>query len=177
MLAGCSVQDEHGRPIPTLCGGTTMECAWMETVFSSPRNISRGDGPASAAFHGRRRLPERSRRRHPVPYTSRSFRLEALVSLRSPFFCCRFSTGLLSAALLLSVGAARAEAADEAPELENSLLRFQSTYIWQKKPGFSAGYTGPNSLITQAERSYTFTADAYLGLRPGRAASCISCLS
>ncbi len=27
------IQDEHGKPIPTLYGGTTMECALMETVF------------------------------------------------------------------------------------------------------------------------------------------------
>ncbi len=27
------IQDEHGSPIPTLYGGTTMECALMETVF------------------------------------------------------------------------------------------------------------------------------------------------
>jgi RES domain len=27
------IQNEHGAPIPTLYGGTTMECALMETVF------------------------------------------------------------------------------------------------------------------------------------------------
>lgn len=27
------IQDAHGKPIPTLYGGTTMECALMETVF------------------------------------------------------------------------------------------------------------------------------------------------
>lgn len=27
------IQDEHGQPIPTLYGGTTMACALMETVF------------------------------------------------------------------------------------------------------------------------------------------------
>lgn len=27
------IQDEHGNPIPTLYGGTTMACALMETVF------------------------------------------------------------------------------------------------------------------------------------------------
>lgn len=27
------IQDEHGKPIPTLYGGTTMACALMETVF------------------------------------------------------------------------------------------------------------------------------------------------
>jgi hypothetical protein len=27
------IRDEHGKPIPTLYGGTTMDCALMETVF------------------------------------------------------------------------------------------------------------------------------------------------
>lgn len=27
------IQDEHGKPIPTLYGGTTMACALMETIF------------------------------------------------------------------------------------------------------------------------------------------------
>lgn len=27
------IQDQHGQPIPTLYGGTTMNCALMETVF------------------------------------------------------------------------------------------------------------------------------------------------
>jgi hypothetical protein len=27
------IQDEHGKPIPTMYGGTTMACALMETVF------------------------------------------------------------------------------------------------------------------------------------------------
>jgi hypothetical protein len=36
------IQDEHGNPIPTLYGGTTVECALMETVFH--------DVPHSAGF-------------------------------------------------------------------------------------------------------------------------------
>lgn len=43
--------------------------------------------------------------------------------------------------------------------------KFQSTYIWQKKPSFNAAYSGPNSLSTNAEKSYTFSTDAFLGLR------------
>lgn len=42
---------------------------------------------------------------------------------------------------------------------------FQSTYIWQRKPGFSAPYTGPNSVIPESETSYTFSATAFLGAR------------
>lgn len=36
------IQDEHGNPIPTLYGGTTLDCALMETVFH--------DVPHSAGF-------------------------------------------------------------------------------------------------------------------------------
>ncbi|RTL48195.1 MAG: carbohydrate porin [Rhodocyclaceae bacterium] len=42
----------------------------------------------------------------------------------------------------------------------------QATYVWQTKPEFSAAYSGPNSLGTQHEKSYSFTATAALGLRP-----------
>lgn len=43
---------------------------------------------------------------------------------------------------------------------------FQSTYVLQRKAGFSAPYTGPNSLSTNAETGYTLTATAFLGARP-----------
>ncbi len=43
---------------------------------------------------------------------------------------------------------------------------FQSTYILQRKAGFSAPYTGPNSLTTEAETGYTLTATLFLGVRP-----------
>lgn len=42
---------------------------------------------------------------------------------------------------------------------------FQTTYIWQKKPSFSAAYSGLNSLKPQAEKSYSFSATAALGWR------------
>lgn len=45
--------------------------------------------------------------------------------------------------------------------------KFQTTYIWQHKPGFKAAYSGANSLSAYAENSYTFTTDAYLGVRIG----------
>lgn len=41
----------------------------------------------------------------------------------------------------------------------------QATYVWQKSPGFDAAYSGPKSLSAEHERSYTFTATAYLGTR------------
>ena len=43
--------------------------------------------------------------------------------------------------------------------------KFQSTYVRQTHPGFSAAYTGPSSLLPSAEKSYSFTATAFLGLR------------
>ena len=67
--------------------------------------------------------------------------------------------------LMFAAGAAMPVlAADD--EVESWYAKFQTTYIWQKKPGFDAPYTGPNSLITKSEKSYTLTADVYLGFRP-----------
>lgn len=44
--------------------------------------------------------------------------------------------------------------------------KFQTTFNWQKHPGFSAAYSGPNSIISNAEEMYTFSATALLGFRP-----------
>lgn len=54
----------------------------------------------------------------------------------------------------------------EAPETEDWNAKFQATYVWQDKQSFSAAYSGPNSLTTDKERSYSFTATAALGFRP-----------
>jgi hypothetical protein len=45
---------------------------------------------------------------------------------------------------------------------------FQSTYIWQKHPGFPAAYDGPHSLVHTPETGYTLTATLSLGYRPWR---------
>lgn len=45
-------------------------------------------------------------------------------------------------------------------------VHFQATYIWQKKPSFSAPYTGVNSLSPFTEKSYSFSSTAALGWRP-----------
>lgn len=76
--------------------------------------------------------------------------------------------GLLACSLPWCWGNAVFAAEEAAPvsDTESAMARFQTTYIWQKKPGFSAAYTGQNSLLPQAERSYTLTFDAYLGFRP-----------
>ena len=49
---------------------------------------------------------------------------------------------------------------------ETSGLHGQATCVWQAKPGMAAAYSGPNSLRTAYERSYSFTATAAAGLRP-----------
>ncbi|HTJ97051.1 MAG TPA: carbohydrate porin, partial [Rhodocyclaceae bacterium] len=43
---------------------------------------------------------------------------------------------------------------------------FQSTWVVQRKSAVNSPYSGPNSLIADQERSYTFTNTAYLGARP-----------
>lgn len=54
----------------------------------------------------------------------------------------------------------------ETPEFESWNSKFQSTYVWQGKRPFTAAYSGPNSLTTGKEKSYSFTATGALGFRP-----------
>jgi len=61
-----------------------------------------------------------------------------------------------------------AAAQDLATEPERWNAKLQATYIWQAKPSFSAPYSGVNSLSPSAEKSYSFTSTAYLGLRLAR---------
>ena len=65
---------------------------------------------------------------------------------------------------------AAARAAAEGADQETWQARFQTTYVRQSKPTFRAAYTGPNSLITERERSYSLTATAMFGVRPWRGA-------
>jgi len=44
-------------------------------------------------------------------------------------------------------------------------LHLQTTYVQQHKNSFYAPYTGPQSLVPGAEKSYTWTLTAYLGAR------------
>lgn len=77
---------------------------------------------------------------------------------------------LLPAAPVLAQGADRAElaAASDQPRPGSPWwsVGFQSTYVLQRKAGFTAPYTGPNSLTTSAETGYTLTATVFLGVRP-----------
>jgi high affinity Mn2+ porin len=45
------------------------------------------------------------------------------------------------------------------------VARGQATYAWTRKFGFDAPYTGPQSLTTRPETSYTLSFTAYLGVR------------
>lgn len=55
-------------------------------------------------------------------------------------------------------------------DYEDQTIRFQSTYIWQKKPSFQEKYSGPNSLSAEAEKSYTATITGFFGFRPWQGA-------
>ena len=44
-------------------------------------------------------------------------------------------------------------------------LHFQTTYIYQYKPAFSADYSGQNSMKTQEETDNSITATLYMGMR------------
>lgn len=65
-----------------------------------------------------------------------------------------FAIGLLAASVV------------RAQEHEDTTARFQLTYNWQRHPSFDAAWSGANSLSARAERMYTFSATAHLGLRP-----------
>jgi hypothetical protein len=51
-------------------------------------------------------------------------------------------------------------------DYESWSAAFQTTYVWQGKHAFAAAYSGSNSLKTAAEKSYSFSATAFLGWRP-----------
>lgn len=82
------------------------------------------------------------------------------------------SLAWLAPALAQQSGAVdTASTTDSAPgatvvEQENWNAKFQSTYIWQRKPAFSAPYSGAMSLRPERERSYSLTATASFGYRP-----------
>jgi high affinity Mn2+ porin len=75
----------------------------------------------------------------------------------------------LLAALAVAT-AAPSLAMAQSDEEEQTSARFQTTYIWQRKPAFEAQYSGPRSLVTARDKGYTFSATAYLGARLWRGA-------
>jgi len=63
------------------------------------------------------------------------------------------------------VSAVFVPAATVLPVAETRNAYYQATYVWQNHAPFRAPYSGPNSLSAGREKSYTFTATGYLGLR------------
>lgn len=57
---------------------------------------------------------------------------------------------------------------DATAALERWNAKFQATWVRQIKPAFDAAYSGPNSLSTRRETSYSFTATGFFGFRPWR---------
>jgi len=74
---------------------------------------------------------------------------------------------VLATFLAMLAGVASASPAEDVRE-EMWNAHFQTTYIWQTKPAFTAPYTGEFSLRPEHEKAYTFSATAALGWRPWR---------
>jgi hypothetical protein len=71
----------------------------------------------------------------------------------------------LLAAMGMSVGAGASEA--PAGEPESVSIHGQATYNWQRHGSFADPRgSGVNSLTSSADKMYTFTATAFLGMRP-----------
>lgn len=78
----------------------------------------------------------------------------------------RLRRTLPAACLAVACATAGTAAQAQTPEEGQRLsLHAQTTFIWQAKPAFHAGYNGTNSLSPLEERSYSLTATADLGLR------------
>ena len=67
---------------------------------------------------------------------------------------------------LVIAAAACAPAFGADSEFESWQIKGQATAVVQHKPGFSAAYTGTNSLLTNRENSRTVTATLFAGFRP-----------
>lgn len=81
--------------------------------------------------------------------------------------CPAMKTVQMMLCALLAIACSNAtSAADSVDEsFESWQMKFQTTGVVQHKPGFSAAYSGPNSLLTNRENSRSVTATLYLGVR------------
>lgn len=88
--------------------------------------------------------------------------------------CCALGTGWLTPVTAgetglnetTASGMAATEMAGDAPEHQQYDAKFQATYVWMRKPGFPAKYSGENSISPNKEpRSYSLTTTAFLGMR------------
>lgn len=81
-------------------------------------------------------------------------------------FTVRLRRDLPAACLAVACATAGTAAPAQTSEEEQRLSwHAQTTFIWQAKPAFHAGYSGTNSLSPLEERAYSFTATADIGLR------------
>ncbi len=69
-------------------------------------------------------------------------------------------------AIILCCFNSTAVSAEPGANYETWNAGFQSTYSWQRHPGYRATYFSENSLDDEAETMYTFSATAMAGLRP-----------
>ncbi|AQV92788.1 carbohydrate porin [Cupriavidus necator] len=89
---------------------------------------------------------------------------------RGPFRFRRALAALACGACLPAL-AQQAEPEQAAAVAESPFaIHGQSTYIWQRKPAFSAAYSGPNSLAAERAKSYSFSTTLDLGLKLWRGA-------
>jgi high affinity Mn2+ porin len=70
-------------------------------------------------------------------------------------------------AALIIASSAHAQPITEPSDTPGFSISGQTTWINQRKAAFDAAYTGPNSLVTQRERSYSYTASAAIIWRLG----------
>ena len=68
--------------------------------------------------------------------------------------------------LIIGLGVASVSRAEDEEEFQNFTARAQATWVWQKHPGFSALYSGPNSLSNNQEIGYTLSGTIFMGYRP-----------
>ncbi|HWI13916.1 MAG TPA: carbohydrate porin, partial [Burkholderiales bacterium] len=78
----------------------------------------------------------------------------------------RRAAALSALAATAALACGLASAAVDAVPTETWNARFQTTYVWQAKPAYSAAYSGPNSLTAHREKSYSYTLSAAFGVRP-----------
>ena len=93
----------------------------------------------------------------PLPLTAE--KMKTLFNIIRP---AALSFALLTFSVLVSL---HVIAQTDTAKQDRFNLHFQTTYIYQYKPAFSADYSGPNSLKTDEERQNSITGTLYLGVR------------
>lgn len=101
----------------------------------------------------------------PAPVRAKSGERKASpIRGRTPMSLLRWIGWVFGSLAMLAIPASCSAQAAETEEMTQA--KFQTTYIWQRKPSFPAAYSGANSLAPELEkRSYTLSATAFLGTR------------